>query len=42
MIPEAGSPGIDEAALSWLVDAFYARVRADEQLGPLFNATIDD
>ena len=42
MTPEAASPGIDEAVLSRLVDAFYARVRADEQLGTLFNATIDD
>jgi hemoglobin len=42
MIREAGSPGIDEAALSHLVDRFYDRVRADEQLGPLFNATIHD
>lgn len=42
MIREAASLGIDEAALGPLVNAFYDRVRADEQLGPLFNATIDD
>lgn len=42
MIPEATSPGIDEAALSRLVDRFYDRIRADTQLGAPFNATIDD
>lgn len=42
MIPEAASPGIDEAALSRLVDRFYDRIRADTQLGALFNGTIDD
>lgn len=29
--------GIDEAYLSLLVDAFYARVRADARLGPIFE-----
>ena len=33
---------IDEAALAKLVDQFYARVRADELIGPLFNDAIDD
>lgn len=28
--------------LAQLVDAFYARVRADEELGPIFNDAIDD
>lgn len=29
-----------EAQLAKLVDAFYAKVRADEMLGPLFNRAI--
>jgi len=31
-----------EAALPGLLRAFYARVRADEQLGPLFNEAVGD
>ena len=31
-----------EAELAHLVDAFYAKVRADDMLGPIFNAAIDD
>lgn len=34
--------GIDEGRLEKLVERFYARVRADDELGPLFNDTIDD
>lgn len=34
--------GIDEAMIARLVDAFYARVRADQLLGPIFEARIDD
>ena len=34
--------GIDEARLERLVDAFYARVRADPELGPIFNDAIAD
>ena len=34
--------GIDEAGLARLVDAFYARVRADAELGPIFNDAIAD
>ena len=33
---------IDEAGLARLVDAFYARVRADAGLGPIFNDAIED
>lgn len=33
---------LDEAALKQLVYAFYARVRADEVLGPIFNPAIGD
>lgn len=34
--------GIDEPGLAQLVDAFYRRVRADAELGPIFNDAIDD
>ena len=34
--------GIDEAILERLVESFYARVRADEALGPIFNDAITD
>ena len=33
---------IDEEALARLITAFYARVRADAALGPLFNAAIEN
>lgn len=33
---------LDEAGLTTLVEAFYARVRADAQLGPIFNDAIGD
>lgn len=33
---------LDDARLEQLVDAFYARVRADVQLGPIFNDAIHD
>ena len=33
---------IDEAGLRRLVDAFYARIRADAQLGPIFNDAVHD
>ncbi|MCC6925007.1 group III truncated hemoglobin [Novosphingobium sp.] len=33
---------LDENGLSQLVDAFYARVRADAALGPIFNRAIAD
>ncbi|MCI4666181.1 MAG: group III truncated hemoglobin [Neomegalonema sp.] len=38
----AASIGIDEDYISTLVDSFYARVRADETLGPIFEAEIGD
>ena len=34
--------GMDEAGLTRLVDRFYAAVRADALIGPLFNDAIDD
>jgi len=36
------SPTLDEAALPGLVDRFYARVRQDPEIGPVFNAAIED
>jgi hemoglobin len=36
------SPALDEAALPGLVDRFYARVRQDPEIGPVFNAAIED
>lgn len=33
---------IDEPAIKALVEAFYAKVRADELIGPVFNDAIDD
>lgn len=33
---------LDDEGLSGLVEAFYARVRADAQLGPIFNDAIAD
>lgn len=37
----AGSE-LDETGLQKLVDAFYARVRADPELGPIFEDAVDD
>jgi len=34
--------GVDEEGLGRLVDSFYAKVHADEMLGPIFNREIDD
>lgn len=33
---------LDEAALTRLVPAFYARIRADAVLGPIFNGAISE
>ena len=33
---------MDEAGLQSLVEAFYARIRADAELGPIFNGAIQD
>ena len=38
----SGLSGIDEAGLERLVHEFYARVRKDAELGPIFNAAIAD
>lgn len=36
----ANPPGLDEAMVRSVVDAFYARVRRDDVLGPVFNRVI--
>lgn len=35
-------PIISERPLAVLVEGFYAKVRADQVLGPVFNAAVDD
>ena len=44
--PHPRAPGIDagitEAMIHSLVHAFYARVRCDPVLGPIFNARVED
>ena len=40
--PVNGSTGIDEAGLERLVALFYARVREDAELGPIFNDAIQE
>ncbi|MFP4520217.1 MAG: group III truncated hemoglobin [Oceanicaulis sp.] len=37
MQAEAASAGVDAAFISTLVETFYARVRADAELGPVFE-----
>ena len=38
----SGTAQIDQAGLAELVRIFYARIRADAELGPIFNGAIDD
>jgi hemoglobin len=38
----SGTSVIDEPGLERLVAEFYARVRADEALGPVFNDAVED
>lgn len=38
----AEAVGIDAPFIALLVDSFYARIRADAVLGPIFNARISD
>jgi len=39
---QANGYGIDEAFVSLLVESFYAKVRADKDLGPIFEGVIGD
>jgi hemoglobin len=41
-LPPAAPLALDESGLRQLVDAFYAAVRADDMIGPLFNDAIGD
>lgn len=38
----AAAMGVDEAYISTLVDTFYARVREDATLGPVFDGAIQE
>lgn len=40
--PTLEAAQIDDEALERLVEEFYARVRRDAELGPIFNNAIDD
>ena len=44
--PHPNAPGLEagvtEAMIGELVERFYARVRADEMLGPIFNGAVAD
>ena len=40
--PIAAMDELDEEQLKAVVLAFYARVRRDEMIGPLFNAAVED
>ncbi|WP_102961278.1 group III truncated hemoglobin [Mangrovicella endophytica] len=40
--PFAATPEIDEADIRRLVDTFYARVRADPEIGPIFLGEVED
>lgn len=42
MSPDDATQDINEETLGALVNAFYAKVRRDPELGPVFNAAIDD
>ena len=47
MLVDTGAGGISkvtmsDASLQKLVDRFYAKVRTDEQLGPVFNSVVHD
>ena len=36
------TPDISEERISYLVDAFYKKVRLDPEIGPIFNAVVSD
>jgi hemoglobin len=35
-------PAVDSVAIARLVDHFYEKVRADDEIGPVFNAAVHD
>jgi hemoglobin len=41
-MPDSAAAPVTDPELSLLVDRFYAKVRRDEVLGPVFNAAIHD
>src|SRR5690348_2700923 len=42
MTTETGNTKITEEEIGALVDRFYAKVRQDDEIGPIFNAIIGD
>jgi hemoglobin len=42
MMEQQTQQQISEQEISELVDKFYAKVRQDEEIGPIFNAVVDD
>jgi hemoglobin len=42
MEPNTAPPQITETQISDLVDRFYAKVRLDPEIGPIFNAIVGD
>ena len=42
LVQQIGNQQISEQEISELVEQFYAKVRKDEQIGPIFNAAIED
>jgi hemoglobin len=42
MMEQQAQHYISEQEISELVDRFYAKVRQDEEIGPIFNAAVDD
>lgn len=41
-VTPGAAAGVDEAMIARLVTAFYAKVRRDPQLGPIFDREIED
>jgi hemoglobin len=42
IMPRIEPPPFDSAAIAALVDHFYEKVRLDDAIGPVFNATVHD
>jgi hemoglobin len=40
--PNIAHPAIDEASIALLIRTFYGRARADELIGPIFAAAVED
>ena len=42
ILERAAAMGVDRAYISTLVNTFYGRIRADAEIGPIFESVIDD